>query len=77
MIISQGINHYKEISIVTCAGCDMEIYDTRLCNFCANREYKKMKNAGWSTEQILRYIDKSHVIHSFIDKRQYGLRKMV
>lgn len=77
MLISHGINHYRDVSVVTCIGCDMEIYDKRLCDFCVNREYKKMKNAGWSTGQILRYIDKNWIIHTFVDKRNFALKKMI
>lgn len=77
MIEVNGIRHYKDLSLVTCSGCDMEISGFRLCDVCADKEYKKMKRAGWSEEAILRYIDKYYVIHNFNWKRYRQHRKMV
>lgn len=77
MILSNGICHYKEISVVPCFGCDMELVGKRYCDVCANREYKKMVNAKLPKERILEFIDKTYFIHTFKDYRYRALKKMV
>lgn len=53
MILKNGICHYKQISIVNCAGCDMEITGKWYCDSCADKEYRKLVNAGFPKEKIL------------------------
>ena len=77
MIFKDNIYHYKEISVNSCINCDTELCGIWYCDYCADIEYKKMRNAGWDSERILVYIDKYHIIHNFNEKRLEALLIMV
>ena len=47
MLQEKNIQHYREMSVTLCKGCDVETNNANYCALCVKAKYKKLIEKGY------------------------------
>lgn len=76
MIQEKNIQHYREMSVTLCKGCDVETNNANYCALCVKAKYKKLIENGYTPEMLANWYVTNVEEVEIDEKRNRALKKM-
>ena len=76
MIQEKNIQHYREMSVTLCKGCDVETNNSNYCALCVKAKYAKLIENGYTPEMLANWYVTNVEEVEIDEKRNRALKKM-